>query len=394
MILDINSQKDQIKRNGILVDGKLYTIKFKVILDYKGFCLLLAKEDDEDFQLGGRGLDVEFCMLCHAIRLCTKCELGPNEVCLEHFAMTKANIGEFKGIRDDLTFLLDESMSTINICVLHCEMRNMEQLLSSLGLLSYEIGSLKECNRVLSGFGPQTYHGDRIVVKTKAGQESRIKGHNVHVSSFSGSTEREFLDHCDEIVKESLPKDKVVQNYFHSREAAEVYIENTVSYCQERVEYYKDLKAKGKYTRDFGANPLEDIDLTNEAVGEEVNELLSYWSNKMNDISSKYSELYDLPLGNSKTKSRSQKGKKKSKGSEVLYPDALETFAAELLIELHLKVFSDWKRIALTMRDKEFGQEEEACIDKFDLQGLHFIFRAAIGQQVTRSTGHQRISHG
>ncbi|XP_031551921.1 uncharacterized protein LOC116289184 [Actinia tenebrosa] len=93
MIVDINFQKDQIKRNGISIDGKLYGIKFKVILDYKGFCLLLAKANDGNFELGGKGLNVEFCMFCHAIRLCTNCDLGPNEVCLKHFSMCKANIG-------------------------------------------------------------------------------------------------------------------------------------------------------------------------------------------------------------------------------------------------------------------------------------------------------------
>ena len=37
-------------------------------LDYK--TLLLLKKDDEEFVLGGRGVDVEFCFLCDAIRVC------------------------------------------------------------------------------------------------------------------------------------------------------------------------------------------------------------------------------------------------------------------------------------------------------------------------------------
>ena len=41
----------------------------------------------------------------------------------------------FKGIRDDLELLLEEDLSSINLCALHCELRNTEQLLSSLGLL-------------------------------------------------------------------------------------------------------------------------------------------------------------------------------------------------------------------------------------------------------------------
>jgi hypothetical protein len=39
-----------------------------VTLDYKGLVLLLAKPEDDDFELGGRGFNVEFCILCQAIR--------------------------------------------------------------------------------------------------------------------------------------------------------------------------------------------------------------------------------------------------------------------------------------------------------------------------------------
>ena len=52
----------------------------------------------------------------------------------------------FKGIRDDLEFLLEEDLLSINLCALQCELRNTEQLLSSLGLFSYEVGSCDECN--------------------------------------------------------------------------------------------------------------------------------------------------------------------------------------------------------------------------------------------------------
>ena len=38
----------------------------------------------------------------------------------------------FKGIRDDLEFLFEEDLSSINLCALHCELRNTEQLLSLL----------------------------------------------------------------------------------------------------------------------------------------------------------------------------------------------------------------------------------------------------------------------
>ena len=40
-----------------------------VTLDYKTLVLLLVKKDDDEFVLGGRGVDVEFCFLCDAIRV-------------------------------------------------------------------------------------------------------------------------------------------------------------------------------------------------------------------------------------------------------------------------------------------------------------------------------------
>ena len=40
-----------------------------VTLDYKTLVLLLVKKDDDEFVLGGRGVDVEFCFLCDEIRV-------------------------------------------------------------------------------------------------------------------------------------------------------------------------------------------------------------------------------------------------------------------------------------------------------------------------------------
>ena len=42
---------------------------FLVTLDYKTLVLLLVKKEDKEFVLGGRGVDVEFCFLCNAIRV-------------------------------------------------------------------------------------------------------------------------------------------------------------------------------------------------------------------------------------------------------------------------------------------------------------------------------------
>jgi len=45
---------------------------FAVILDLKALYLLLVKDDDENFKLGKQGIDVEFCFICNAIRVCTR----------------------------------------------------------------------------------------------------------------------------------------------------------------------------------------------------------------------------------------------------------------------------------------------------------------------------------
>ena len=41
---------------------------FLVTIDYKVLLLLLVKINNEEFVLGGRGLLVEFCFVCDAIR--------------------------------------------------------------------------------------------------------------------------------------------------------------------------------------------------------------------------------------------------------------------------------------------------------------------------------------
>ena len=62
----------------------------------------------------------------------------------------------------------------------------MEQLLASLGLFAWQINSLKECNTVLKEYGPQNIKKDRVRMKSKPGQETRMAKHNVCVTSFSG----------------------------------------------------------------------------------------------------------------------------------------------------------------------------------------------------------------
>ena len=49
-----------------------------VTLDYKALLLLLAKKDNKDFLLGGKGYGVpECCVFCDAIRVSWSLELYP-----------------------------------------------------------------------------------------------------------------------------------------------------------------------------------------------------------------------------------------------------------------------------------------------------------------------------
>ena len=97
-------------------------------------------------------------------------------------------------MRDDLEFLLDEELSHIQLCSLHKEMRNTEQLLGSLGLLSYRIGSLKSCNEAVVMYGPENARSyDRVQVKLRTGQQTAVTKGNIHVSSMSGKINVFFL---------------------------------------------------------------------------------------------------------------------------------------------------------------------------------------------------------
>lgn len=78
-----------------------------------------------------------------------------------------ALLSDWTGVRDDLFIFMDihVEVADVNLGALHCELRNTEQLLSSLGLTAHRCGSLKECNQVLSEYGPETMTKDQIVVK-------------------------------------------------------------------------------------------------------------------------------------------------------------------------------------------------------------------------------------
>lgn len=72
------------------------------------------------------------------------------------------------------------------MCPTYGDAQYTEQLLSSIGLIAFKIGSLPEANQALKCFAPESFHGDQISVKKKSGQESAISKQNIHVTSMSG----------------------------------------------------------------------------------------------------------------------------------------------------------------------------------------------------------------
>ena len=50
--------------------GYQFSFSPKVIVDYKTLTFFLVKKDEEDFLLGGRGVSMEFCFTCNAVRVC------------------------------------------------------------------------------------------------------------------------------------------------------------------------------------------------------------------------------------------------------------------------------------------------------------------------------------
>lgn len=92
------------------------------------------------------------------------------------------------GLRDDLNFLLEEDLSNVNLCSSHCEMRNCEQRLGSLGLFAYRVGTLDLLNDALSDYGPENCRGyPRVTIKERKGQTKAIERQNINVASFSGT---------------------------------------------------------------------------------------------------------------------------------------------------------------------------------------------------------------
>lgn len=53
-------------------------------------------------------------------------------------------------------------------------MHNTEQVIGSVGLMSYQCGALKELNAKLSELGPGTFKDNYVKIKERKGQETAI----------------------------------------------------------------------------------------------------------------------------------------------------------------------------------------------------------------------------
>ncbi|CAH3183084.1 unnamed protein product, partial [Porites lobata] len=252
LIVNVNKQKDALKKNEITVDGVHYAVRFK---------------------------------------------------------------GQFHIIiNKDLS-------STVNLCALHCELRNTEQLLSSLGLFFYKVGSLDECNAELANYGPENF-SSRITVKMKEGKETAVEKHNVQVSSFSGSTEREFLTNIETIVRNSLPHDKL-KSFFADPESAKEVLLNKVTFCNDRI---KDMAISDTFTRDFGSKQ-ETITLTGSERGKEVQRRLEFWQGRLREIKERFVELSEKCVGGSVAKGKRGKKRQKVDNADL---SQLSDYAAEV----------------------------------------------------------------
>ena len=65
-------------------------------------------------------------------------------------------------------------------------MRNTEQILGSLGLVAYRIGTLLSLNAKLSELGPKTMKKDFIRVKEQINVQLEVTKNHIKIASLSG----------------------------------------------------------------------------------------------------------------------------------------------------------------------------------------------------------------
>lgn len=106
-------------------------------------------------------------------------------------------------------------------------------------MFAHDFGNLKDCNAVLSVYGPDSMKKrERIVVKTKPGQESAIERHNIQLVSFSGLTEcRFFGEHLrDYNTLTTIARSQVF--FFKNKDVAEPYLLNQLTFCVKMVQVH------------------------------------------------------------------------------------------------------------------------------------------------------------
>ncbi|KAK3736982.1 hypothetical protein QZH41_015632, partial [Actinostola sp. cb2023] len=272
----LNSEKNWLKKHGLTVDGKHYDFKFTVTLDYKALLLLLVKEDDENFVLGGRGYGKEFCAFCDAVRV--NCDIFP----------------------------------------------------------------------------------------------------------FSGCTERQILNNIENIVTTALPTDKIAKYLVECKKTSKKLILDYITFTEER----KELLFCLLYYYFF---------IVLQAF---LQQQLQQYSQKQEELVSTFSKLSDRLKTQQQNDEPKKKKRKKIPNHAANQPpnsdEIYSPFSAQLQVELFLKVFTGWKEIALTLRDKVFGEEDQEEIDIHEIECkewghlLKHLFGVHLG---TGDYGHLTIDH-
>ena len=72
-------------------------------------------------------------------------------------------------------------MTSVNLCALHCDMRNTDQLLGSLGLFAYKIGSLENFNKVLRELGPAAMKKDFKRLRERRNMDLAVNKNHITV---------------------------------------------------------------------------------------------------------------------------------------------------------------------------------------------------------------------
>ncbi|XP_031554013.1 uncharacterized protein LOC116291030 [Actinia tenebrosa] len=253
--------------------------------------------EDDSFKLAGKGLDTEFCIYCMAVRGCGCPISDDGDACVgclkDCFNRSKGNVGSWTGLRDDLEFILDEELSNVMLCALHCEMRNTEQLLGSVGLFAHRCNALDDLNNALSQYGPESFKEKRLTVKLRKGQETAVEKSNIKVATFSGPTERLILKNLEVIMEIGLPNEKITSYYDKTPNAAKQVLLDGYSFCEYLIEeVFKKQLSNDTFVRDYGTHQ-ESIKTVNlPRLRKHLEKRIEYWQEQQAEIEKKYLQAF------------------------------------------------------------------------------------------------------